>query len=237
MQKLEKQLAENEARVDTLIAVLGGNVGEHFANQEEFLRGMRADQRAVSAEIEGLIQMLSARVSDSDVHVRRLVAKLDEVNRLVTEIVAGRDSLAISPTFDVNDPEKLYNQSYLDYTQGNNELARLGFRQYLELYPATSLADNALYWIGETFYAEGLKDSALAAFEQVETMYPESNKLAAAFLKRGILRAARGEREQARVLFQRIIHQFPAGEETPQAMMRLGEVEELEKSPAEVDQK
>ncbi len=226
LDRIETELDRLNTRVDTLTALLGGNVGEHFANQEEFLRSMRADQRAVSAEIEQLVQTLAARVSDSDVHVRRLVAKLDEVNRLVTEIVANRDSLALSSSFDVGDPEKLYHQAYLDFSQGENELARLGFRQYLQLYPKTSLADNALYWIGETFLAEGEQDSALAAFEALEERFPASNKTPAALLKRGILLAARGETTAARELFNRVQRDYPESAEAAQARVRLEELGE-----------
>lgn len=187
---------------------------------------MRADQRAVSYELESLVQTLAARISDSDVHTRNLVQKLDEVNRLVTEIVSEEDGSKISPNFDVNDPEKLYQQSYLDFTRGDAELARYGFQQYLDLYPKTSLADNALYWIGESYMNEGKQDSALVTFEKLEKIYPQSNKMVVSLLKRGLIQAANGNSDKATLLFEKIVKKYPNTPESVQAKIRLEEMAE-----------
>ncbi|MBZ0263904.1 tol-pal system protein YbgF [bacterium] len=223
---VDKRLVELETRLDTLMSLLGGDVSQHFSNQEEILRSMRADQRAVSYELETLVQTLAARISDSDVHTRNLVQKLDEVNRLVTEIVSKQDSSKIPTNFDVNDPEKLYQQSYLDFTRGDAELARYGFQQYLDLYPKTRLADNALYWIGESYMNEGNQDAALDAFQKLEKSYPKSNKSVVSLLKRGLIQAANGNSEQAKSLFEKIIKNFPNTPESVQAKIRLEEMAE-----------
>lgn len=221
-----KKLDQLEARLDTLIVLLGGNVGDHFASQEEILRGMRADQRSINREIETLIQTLASRVSDSDMHTRRLVQKLDEVNRLVTEIISNRDSTLIPHTFDVNDPMKLYEQSYLDFSRGETELARMGFQQYLELYPNTSLADNALYWVGESYLVENQPDSALAAFTRLDALHPDSPKNGAALLKRALILAARGEPDESGKLLEKLLRTFPGTPEANQATMKLEELKE-----------
>ena len=45
--------------------------------------------------------------------------------------------------------------AYNDYLKGNFDLAVEGFKMYREQFPASPLADNALYWIGECATARG----------------------------------------------------------------------------------
>ncbi len=226
--RIEIRLDSIEGQVDTLHAVLGGgNVRQSFKAQEEILRTIRADSRSLTNDMNSMIQELGARISDSDVQMRRLLAKLDEVNLLVTEIMAARDTSGTFDTFDVQDPEKLYQQSYLDFTIGDYELARMGFEQYFELYPETSMADNALYWIAETFLGEGRNADALATFEKLIEQFPDSKKIATAHLKMGMIEAANGKREIARNHFDRVIAIDSTSTAAVQANFRLEELEEL----------
>ena len=47
----------------------------------------------------------------------------------------------------------LYQTAYIDFTPGNYNLAVAAFREYLKLYPSTSLAENAQFWIGESHFS------------------------------------------------------------------------------------
>ncbi len=57
------------------------------------------------------------------------------------------------------------------------------FQQFLSYYPQSSLADNALYWTGEAYYAQKQYYQALSLFQQVLTRYPQGNKVPDALLK------------------------------------------------------
>ena len=69
--------------------------------------------------------------------------------------------------------------------RGNYDLAVLGFRQYLESFPDTELADNASYWIGESYYSQGKYQQAIREFDGILRRYPRSDKLASGLLKKG----------------------------------------------------
>lgn len=228
--KLDKRLDELNSRLDTLEALLGGNVGDRFKTTEAFLRGMRADQRLLNGDIERSLQTLAARNSNSDIHIRKFVAKLDEVNRLVNEIIQQRDSLKVPRTFALNDPEKLYNQSYLDLIQGEPELARMGFQQFVMLYPSSSMADNATYWIAESFMAEQITDSAKTMLKKVFNEYPASSKRPTAMLKLSILLAAEGNTKEAENLLKKIASEYPVTLEAKQAKNRLKELQKQQQT-------
>lgn len=57
------------------------------------------------------------------------------------------------------------------------------FAQFLQYYPRTSLADNAMYWTGECYYAMKQYQVALSYFEQIPYQYPRGNKVPDALLK------------------------------------------------------
>ena len=54
---------------------------------------------------------------------------------------------------------------------------------FLRYYPSSSLADNALYWIGESYYAKKQYWTALTYFQRVRFEYPRGNKVPDAMLK------------------------------------------------------
>jgi len=60
-----------------------------------------------------------------------------------------------------------------------------GFMDFLEVYPASPLAGNAQYWLGECYYVTRNYELALDAFNSLLAQYPESGKVPDAWLKIG----------------------------------------------------
>ena len=59
------------------------------------------------------------------------------------------------------------------------------FQSFLTTYPASPLADNAQYWLGEAYYVNKSFPEALAAFQRVVVNFPQSRKVPDALLKMG----------------------------------------------------
>lgn len=59
------------------------------------------------------------------------------------------------------------------------------FQQFLTSFPGDELADNAQYWLAETYYVQREFARALPEFEKVVASYPQSSKLPDALLKIG----------------------------------------------------
>jgi tol-pal system protein YbgF len=71
--------------------------------------------------------------------------------------------------------------------------ARQLLARYLEGGPPADLADNALYWYGEAFYADGRYEEAARQFEAVRRRFPKENKAPDAMLKLGFCREKLGD--------------------------------------------
>jgi tol-pal system protein YbgF len=87
--------------------------------------------------------------------------------------------------------------------------AGTAFETFLAQFPTSPLADNAQYWLAETYYVRGQFDEALAAFRQVVAKYPQSAKLPDALLKVGYSQIELGDRNAARTSLQEVMRQFP----------------------------
>jgi tol-pal system protein YbgF len=107
------------------------------------------------------------------------------------------------------DPVDLYNQAYTDYTQMRYPLAVSGFKDVIQRFPESDLADNAQYWIGECHLAQRQYKEALEAFENVLYDYPDSNKLAEAGYKRAHALEGLGRRDDAIKQLEFVIEQYP----------------------------
>lgn len=81
-----------------------------------------------------------------------------------------------------NPASDLYNKGYEMYHVGKYPQAISIFREFLQKYAKDALADNAQYWIAESYYAQKLFDKAIKEFKKVEN-YPDGNKVPDAYLK------------------------------------------------------
>jgi tol-pal system protein YbgF len=70
----------------------------------------------------------------------------------------------------------------LVYARRYNEAIQV-LQNFLRSYPQSSLADNALYWTGECYYAQKQYHTALSYFQRVLFQYPRGNKVPDATLK------------------------------------------------------
>jgi tol-pal system protein YbgF len=115
----------------------------------------------------------------------------------------------------------LYNESRNDYTLGRYALAISGFKDVLELDKKGDLADNAHYWMGESYLAQRQHDLALDEFDKIIRDYPQSNKRPDAYLKKAMTLEEMGRRSEANVMYELVIEQFPRTNQERVARRRL----------------
>jgi len=101
------------------------------------------------------------------------------------------------------------------------EDAARAFTSFLGSFPTSPLADNAQYWLGETFYVRGNYRDGLAAFRKLIENYPQSDKVPDALLKVGFCQVELGDRNAARASLQEVTRQFPGTTAARQASQRL----------------
>ena len=129
----------------------------------------------------------------------------------VVAVVAGK------PASD----QALYRESKKAFDEGNVEVARKGFQQLIADYPQSSQADNAQFWIGETYYREKWYEKAILEYQKVIEKYPSGNKTPAALLKQGLSFLNIGETNNARLVFKELVAKHPSTNEASIAKQKL----------------
>jgi tol-pal system protein YbgF len=89
------------------------------------------------------------------------------------------------------------------------EEAGTAFQTFLAQFPTSPLADNAQYWLAETYYVRSQFDAALPEFRKVLEQYPQSAKLPDALLKVGYCQIELGDNNAARTSLQEVMRQYP----------------------------
>jgi len=120
--------------------------------------------------------------------------------------------------------EDTFSAAYADFAKGNYALAWSGFQDFLKKYPASELADNAQFWIAESYYAQGDFETAAVQYEAVNQNYPKGDRVPAAFLKRGLCLIELSRTADGVVLLQHLIQTHPSSEEASLAKQRLDEM-------------
>lgn len=89
------------------------------------------------------------------------------------------------------------------------EPAAMAFQQFLVSYPDSQLADNAQYWLAESYYVTQQYDQALGEFEKVINSHPRSRKVPDALLKVGYCNYELERWNDARSALARVQADYP----------------------------
>jgi tol-pal system protein YbgF len=104
---------------------------------------------------------------------------------------------------------------------GKHDEAVTALRAFLKQYPRHDYADNAQYWLGESFYARKDYQQALAEFRATIETYPRGNKVPDALLKVGYCYQALGQTEKARAVLEQVVNLYPKSEPAVLASKKL----------------
>ena len=95
------------------------------------------------------------------------------------------------------------------------------FQAYLRDYPNGTLAPNAWYWLGESYYATQNYPIALQSFDTLLGQFPDSPKAADAMLKKGYCQIEMGQTGPGRQTLNRVVNDFPGSDAARLAASRL----------------
>jgi tol-pal system protein YbgF len=221
MQRMEQSLGTLQTKADTDSVALS-DMRHDLAEQKEILLSLKAGSNTTSKELVDRLEELSSKLDDT---VQRMSSMRSPI-----PVRASGDTTYIgtvpssTPPASSDDAEAMYEQAAKDFTQGRFELALSGFRTLLVAAPNHELADNALYGVGESFYALAKYDSAQVAYQQVEQRYPKGDRVPAALYKLGMTYEKLGDKPSARATFQRLQQKYPRSGEAKLADERLKEL-------------
>lgn len=145
----------------------------------------------------------------------------------------GRDMPA--PTVKTTEPTPATDQVRAEYQAAyallgpqvrRYEDAAKAFGDFVRKYPQSSLAANAQYWLGESYYVSQKNTEALTAFDKLVKDYPDSAKMPGALYKIGRIYASKGDKAKAGEALNRVVKEYP---DSPAASLARDELNRLQK--------
>jgi tol-pal system protein YbgF len=130
------------------------------------------------------------------------------------------------PVLHAENPKDAYREALTALRErGEPARAKTMFAAFERRYPKSSLADNAVYWMGEAHFVLAEYRRAIACFERLEREYPRSSKIPYARLRWGesLLRA--GQRDLAVARLREVVDlhaDSPAAEEAERLLAGAG---------------
>jgi len=124
----------------------------------------------------------------------------------------------------VASPEESYKKAYDQFTKGDTEGAKSGFKKFLEVYPKSKFAENAHYWLGECYFAEKKFEEAILEFDEVIKKYPKGNKVPDALFRQGIAFLEMKDTINAKLILKEVVKRFPKSDQANRARKKLKEI-------------
>jgi tol-pal system protein YbgF len=238
IQDLKNRLATTQQEVGALKGSLPG-LQKGQAELDTKTDRIRSEIQKLQGKIDE-IKFHAEKTSSETIAIREeLVAKLKEQEEKI--VVLRKDIDALKPpappphpviaqpqpgatppsSLEGESAEELYNAAYSKLKSGDLEGARTGFKKFIEVYPRNELADNAQFWIGESYYREKKYEEAIVEFEDVVKKYPKENKVPDALLKEGLALSELDKGKEARYILKKLVEKYPKSEQAKTAKSKL----------------
>lgn len=130
----------------------------------------------------------------------------------------ARPATAVAP----GDAERVAYEAAFDRLKaGRYDESARAFQQFLGQFPAGPLAPNAVYWLGESYYATQNYELAAQQFRALLERYPAHDKAAGAMLKLGLSQYGLGQQDAAQATLAQVVRSYPGTDAARTAQDRL----------------
>ncbi|HYQ48709.1 MAG TPA: tol-pal system protein YbgF, partial [Thermodesulfovibrionales bacterium] len=121
-----------------------------------------------------------------------------------------------------------YDAAYQLFKDKKYKESRTKFEAFLKEYPKSERADNAQFWIAESYYADKDFESAILSYETLLKKYPNSSKASGGMLKQGYAFIEIGDLKTGRIILHKLTEKYAGSKEAELAKKKITE---LDKKP------
>lgn len=203
--QLERELRELRGEVDALVQ----------ANAV-----LKKQQRDIAADLEQRLAAIEARERAAAEAAAQAAAPAGQGASTPVEGSAMEPGAAAADTGGKS-PELRYGEAFDALKAGKYPEAIAGMQEFLTLHPNHPLADNAQYWLGQTYYVTRDYERAIAAFAAVGVRPTDLAKTPDALLKKGLSEIELKRPDAARATLADLVNRFPNSDAARTARERL----------------
>jgi tol-pal system protein YbgF len=208
--------------VQEQIRRLNGRIEENERLLKRSVERDLGDQDAMRASVGTTAERVAALESIVEQHHRYLNLPPAQLKPGAEAPPAVKAEPAPSPAAEPKTREtELYDKSIALYRDGKYEEAIEGFRTFLKTFPKSDRADNAHFWIGESYMALKQYEQAILAYQEVIKNYPKGNKVPSALLRQAFAFLEIKDQTSAKLLLNRVVKNHPNSSEAKIAQNKL----------------
>jgi len=243
----------DEERKSTQLEARMNELSKKDLEFEDSYRNRSAESQATLDQVREEIQTLRGKLEETDYAMRRQerstqktggeeFSRLDQIEAVTQknedrlnriEQYLNLEGSAAAPSKAVSEPktpqatpeDALYQSAKKSFDAGEYENAREKFGAFLKKYPKSKVADNAQFWIGETYYREKWYEKAILEYQKVIENYPKGNKVPASLLKQGLSFLNLGDKSNCRLILKELVKKYPTSNEAKIAQQKLKDIE------------
>jgi len=217
---------EEYAELKYTIQTLKEGIQKLEGQIEEIKHGFAGNGQKGGGTLEEKLERLDQAISKNYERVIKLEKYMGFEPSAAGEIDKGEDKKDQPSTGPEKNPaQEGYDAAKKLFDDGDYENARIQFENFINKYPDSDNADNARFWIADSYYVEKWFEKAILEYQKVLETYPDSNKLPAARLKQGYAFAELGEKANARLILKELIKNHPGTNEAKYAQEKLKKLE------------
>ncbi len=238
-QQLTIAVSALQQQIDESVKTLNGRIDEATTATR---RGL-ADQKLLIDNMAVDVRVVRERGDDTNVRISTLREELEALRTSIQALQPPPPPLvfdpadpdapvpvsppvaAPAPSTAGLSPSRLYETARADYFAGQWSIAISGFEAFLKAFPRSENADDAQFYIGETYSAQNKWTEAVAAYTQVIQNYGGANAVPDAYYKRGLAHERLDQIDAARASWETAAKNFPesdAGRLAKQNLDRVG---------------
>ena len=171
------------------------------------------DLERQSAILQGRVESLEHQAEGTTNRQRDLYVDLDERIQTLKARLRGTSNVNVMdggslppgqlPVPGGSDRDN-YQAAFELLKEQRYEPAAMAFQQFLVSFPDSQLADNAQYWLAESYYVTDRFEDGLKQFEVVINQFPRSRKVPDALLKIGYCNYELQRWDAARTALQKV---------------------------------
>ncbi len=227
---IHENQAESVSETDKIKGELQDLSGRVADNRELVRRAVERDTTEQDS-MKATVHDLSQRIAELEAKVTQIyeylglegTAGIPEQGALKPPLEAKEPAkkLPVTEEKDVLSDKEFYDKTLTTYKEGKYEEAVTGYKIFIKKYPKSDLADNAQFWIGESYMALKQHEQAILAYQEVIKKYPKGNKVPNAMLRQALAFYEIKDKKSARILLKRIIKKYPGSNEAKIAKAKL----------------
>ena len=230
---IHENQAESVAETDKIKGEIQDISGRVADNRELVRRAVERDTTEQDAT-KATVHDLNRRIAELETRVKQIyeylglegTAGVPEKGVLKPPLSAKEPAkqLPVTEKTDVLSDKAFYDKTLTTYKEGKYEEAVTGFKDFIKKYPKSDLADNAQFWIGESYMALKQYEQAILAYQGVIKKYPKGNKVPNAMLRQALAFYEIKDKKSSRILLKRIIKKYPGSNEAKIAKAKLKKI-------------